>query len=135
MRLISDDTLAIMTIWQEARGESDEGKLAVAEVVWNRMQKRYSSDGTVAGTVLRAWQFSGYNTGDPNRIPSFRLDDADSIVHACRNAWELAKAGSKTVADAVLYLNPRIVAKIPAWVSRSRKVATVGQHDFYVPLA
>jgi spore germination cell wall hydrolase CwlJ-like protein len=134
MRLIPDDVLAWITVWQESRGESDEGKLAVAEVIWNRMRTRYSSDGTVAGTCLRPWQFSGMNTDDPNRIPSFKLDTDDPVVQACRAAWDLAKAGSHTVSGAVLYLNAKIVPKLPAWVAKSKKVATVGNHDFYVPL-
>jgi spore germination cell wall hydrolase CwlJ-like protein len=134
LRLISDDILAWITIWQESRGEPDEGKLAVAEVIWNRMRTRYSSDGTVAGTVLRPWQFSGMNTDDPNRIPAFKLDSDNPIVQACRNAWDLAKAGSNTVNKAVLYLNPKVVPKLPAWVAKSREVAVVGQHHFYVPL-
>jgi cell wall hydrolase len=133
VRLVSDDTLAIITIWQEARGEPDEGKLGVAETIWNRMQQRYSSDGTVAGTVLRAWQFSGFNTDDPNRIPSFKLDDSDPLAQSCRNAWELAKAGSRTVNGAVLYFNPMAVSRFPDWVGKSKKVAQVGRHSFYAP--
>ena len=135
MRLIPDDALAVITIWQEARGEDDAGKLAVAEVIWRRMKTRYSSDGTVAGTVLRPWQFSGMNTDDPNRVPAFKLDDSNPIVQACRAAWDLAKAGSNTTKGAVLYLNPRVIPKLPAWVAKSRKVATIGAHNFYVPLA
>ena len=134
MRLIPDDVVAWVTIWMEARGEPDEGKLAVAEVIWNRMRTRYSSDGTAAGTCLRAYQFSGWNTDDPNRIPAFKLDTDDPMVQACRNAWDLAKAGSNTVNKAVLYLNPKVVPKLPAWVAKSKLVATVGQHQFYVPL-
>lgn len=135
MRLVNDDALAVITIWQEARNQTEAGKLAVAEVIRNRMAKRYWSDGTVAGTVLRPYQFSGWNTEDPNRIPSFRLEDGDPIVASCRAAWELAKAGSRTVGDAVLYLNPAAVVRIPDWVSRSKLVARVGAHSFYVPLA
>ena len=134
MRLIPDDTLAIITIWQEARNQGPEGQLAVAEVIWRRMKTRYSSDGTVAGTVLRPWQFSGFNTEDPNRVPSFKLDDANPTVKACKAAWELAKAGSNTTKNAVLYLNPKVVPRLPAWVGKSKKVATIGDHQFYVPL-
>jgi spore germination cell wall hydrolase CwlJ-like protein len=134
MRLIPEDALAILTIWQESRGEDDAGKLAVAEVIWNRMRTRYSSDGTVAGTVLRPWQFSGMNTDDPNRVPSFKLDDENPIVKACSAAWTLARAGTSTTHGAVLYLNPKVVSKLPAWVAKSKKVATIGAHHFYVPL-
>src|SRR5690242_9293677 len=77
MRLISDTALAAVTIWQEARGEAYAGKLAVAEVIRNRIKERYASDGTVAGTVIRPKQFSGWNSSDSNRIPSLQIDDGD----------------------------------------------------------
>ena len=38
--------------------------------------------------------------------------------------------------DTVLYLNPRILTKLPAWAIPSAKVCSIGHHDFYrsVPL-
>lgn len=132
MRLVSDDTWAILTIWQESRGEDDAGKLAVAEVIRNRTESRYSSDGTVAGTVLRPLQFSGWNTKDPNRTVSAMIDTDDPTVQACIKAWYDAKAGSQTVHGAVLYFNPKIV-KAPDWAAKCELVATVGDHWFYIP--
>lgn len=52
----SDEALAALTVYLEARGESFAGKLAVAAVIRNRMERRYQSDGTIAGTVLRPRQ-------------------------------------------------------------------------------
>lgn len=138
MRLVSEDTLAIITIFQEARGESWEGKLAVAEVIRNRMRQKYSSDGTVSGTVLRAFQFSGFNTQDPNRIPSFRIDGDDPVVKECEKAWkeseQTLEIRSSITKGAVLYYNPTIVIQKPKWVDLSVEVARVGPHVFYRPL-
>src|SRR5574337_170238 len=84
MRLVSDDALAIVTIYQEAAGEPYAGKLAVAEVIRARMRRCYASDGTVAGTVLRAWQFSGWNTdAGAVRIMSLQIDTNDPVVQEC----------------------------------------------------
>lgn len=134
-RILSEDSLAIMTIAQEALGEPYEGKVAVAEVIRNRMDKKYSSDGTVAGTVLRAWQFSGWNTDSVGRVRMTKLDDTDPKVADCARAWHAAKAGSQTVHGAVLYMNKKLVAKDPDWASpeNADHVGTVGQHDFFVP--
>lgn len=134
MRLIPDTALAVITIWQEARGESHEGKVAVAEVIRNRMKAMYSSDGTVAGTVARRWQFSGWNTDDPSRAQSLQIDDDNPVVQDCLRAWREANTdGTNYAKGALLYLNPRAVPVLPAWVRNSDRVAEIGNHVFYVP--
>ena len=133
MRLVSDETWAAMTIWQEAQGESYEGKLAVAEVIRNRTRARHMSDGTVPGTCLWPVQFSGWNAIDPTpkyreRIEGAKLDDSDPIVKDCIRAWKEAMAGSDTVKGAMYYFNPHIVK--PAWAREATVLATVGNHVF-----
>lgn len=132
-RLVPDETWAVLTIWQEARGEAAEGRVAVAEVIRNRMRRQYQSDGTVVGTVLRPYQFSGWNTRDVNRRLSAVLHDDDPSVIACRDAWHLALEGSEITNGAVLYCNPKVIAELPLWVAASREVAVIGRHHFYVP--
>lgn len=133
MRLIPDHTWAILTLWQEARGETDEGRIAVAEVIRNRTMQRYSSQGTVASTVLWPWQFSGWNTRDPNRTGAAMLDDADPSVVACGRAWDVAAAGSNLTQGAVLYYNPAGIPVPPPWVAQSRRTVVIGRHHFFVP--
>lgn len=55
---MDDLTLAALNTYEEAGGEIDDGKAAVARVVKNRMARHFFSDGTVAGTVLAKDQFS-----------------------------------------------------------------------------
>jgi spore germination cell wall hydrolase CwlJ-like protein len=146
MRLISEEALAVITIMQEAEGEPYLGKLAVAEVIRNRMKLKYASNGTVAGTVLRAKQFSGWNAtstkSDPYnlfRIRSVQIDSDDPIVKDCIRAWHEAQAGSNTVHGAVLYYAPATLKKLgwpePDWAmpDSADEVAIVGQHHFFVP--
>ncbi len=137
MRLLHDRALAIVTIYQEAQGESYLGKLAVAEVIRNRMLLKYASDGTVAGTVLRPMQFSGWNAKDPGRVRAVQIDDIDPIVQECAKAWDEASAGSNTVKGAVLYYNPdpKLVPVTPDWAKphSSKEVARIGHHVFFVP--
>lgn len=133
MRLIPDTALAVVTIYQEARNQSHEGRVAVAEVIRNRMKAKYSSDGTVAGTVARKWQFSGWNTEDPNRVPSLKIDDDDPLVKECMRAWlEANNNGTNLAKGAVLYYSSDIPP--PGWSTRARKVAEIGKHLFFVPL-
>jgi len=132
-RLISDEGLAVATIWQEARGEPFLGKLAVAQVIRNRMDRKYNSDGTVAGTVLAPYQFSGWNTKDPNRPISGSLSSEDGVVASCRDAWFMAfQAGKGDKFTAVLF-HANTMAEYPEWVKSEqvKKVAEIGNHIFY----
>lgn len=131
MRLVPADSWAVLTIWQEARGESHEGRVAVGEVIRNRMRLRYSSDGTVEGTVLRPYQFSGWNTKDPNRIACAALDTSDPTVADCARAWA-ESAVSTVTRGAVLYYNPDAVAETPAWARGERRLTVIGRHHFFM---
>lgn len=131
MKLISEDALAVITLYQEARGEPYAGKIAVGEVIRNRMRRFYSSDGTVAGTVLKPWQFSGWESGDPNRIKSLKIDDSDPVVQECIAAWR-ASAETNYAGGAVLYCNLAAVQVRPAWARDDKRVAMLGHHTFFM---
>ena len=117
-----------MTIAGEALGEPLIGKIAVAEVIRNRMKRGYASDGTVIGTVLRAKQFSMWD--DKARLLAARIDDEHPKVQDCVKAWELS-ATSNVTNGAVLYHT--IMIDPPKWASApSVKVATtIHRHRFY----
>ncbi len=122
-----DDTLAALTIYFEAQGESFAGKLAVAAVIRNRMIHRFHSDGTVRGTVLRPKQFQPWITRNPDRIP---FQASNSKMQESLLAWKMVQDGRKVVDGAVLFFNPQIV-KTPRWARVHRKVARIGGHDFF----
>ena len=133
MRLINDDALAIVTIYMEARGEHFEGKLGVAEVILNRQRQKPGR--TVAHVVARAFQFSGWNTRDHNRIPSLLIDDELPVVKECREAWRAAKDGTELTEGATHYMNVKLVmrlrGKLPKWVGRMEETVKIGAHTFY----
>ena len=128
MLLISDDSLGIVTVFQEAEGEPYEGKVAVAEVILRRTARKYMSDGTVAGTIFRKYQFSGMNSDSPNRIRSFQIDENDPVVNECIRAWTEAKGGSNYSAGAMHYYNPKAVS--PVWATNAPVLARIGNHVF-----
>lgn len=125
-RLISDEALAICTLWQEARGEAFEGKVAVGEVIRNRMKERHRW--SVAQVVLEPLQFSGWNAKDVNRIFSAMIDDEDPIVIECREAWERS-ATSDLTEGATLYFAPKLAQ--PGWAARATFTVEIGAHRFY----
>jgi spore germination cell wall hydrolase CwlJ-like protein len=151
---MTDDELAALCIWEEAQGEPYEGKVAVGRVIRNRTAAHYASDGTVAGTVLHKWAFSGFwSHMDHGVYKQFAFDQAQAMAGAeselliakasepwpdCQKAWSDAAAASgfaggpqfqKLTPDTVLYCNPQI--SHPAWATPERFVCTVYRHSFY----
>lgn len=128
VRLVDDDTWAIMTIVGEAAGEPFLGKVAVAEVIRNRMKRKYASDGSVIGTVLRAKQFSMWD--DNARLIAAKADDENKWVEEAKQAWEHS-ADSNITHGSVLYHT--IMIAPPYWTKGPTvKVATtIHRHIFY----
>ena len=123
----SDDILAALTIYLEARGESFAGKMAVAAVIRNRIRQKYHSDGTVKGTVLRTKQFEPWIGRSPNEM---RFNPNNRKMQESLLAWELVQDGRNIVDGAVLFYNPRLV-NTPRWAKVYRKIAEIGGHEFF----
>ena len=123
----SDDALAALTIYLEARGESFAGKMAVAAVIRNRMNHKYHSDGTVKGTVLRAKQFEPWIGRSPEEVT---FNPGNRKMQESLLAWKLVQDGRDVVGGAVLFYNPALV-KAPRWAQVNRKVAKIGGHEFF----
>ncbi|MGN0318182.1 MAG: cell wall hydrolase [Lachnospira sp.] len=92
---VSDDELwllACIVSW-EARGESYEGKLAVANVVLNRVRSSYYPD-TISGVVYQRGQFSGVLDGNGNISERFGAVLSEGPANEeCRTAAVDALAG------------------------------------------
>jgi len=136
-RLIPEWALAVATIRMEADREPFDGKIAVGVTIRNRMKFRYSSDGTLAGTVLKPFAFSCFNTDHPRRgrICAAPLDDP--LTEQAYRAW-LASGDPGTAR--ILGLDGRVVlyhaitmAKEPYWVDAPsvKFVKEIGHHRFY----
>lgn len=125
-------------IYHEARGESDDGQWAVANVIINRaMSKRFPA--TMCGVV-----YQNANQGRYHCQFSFACDgQADTATE--RKAWSKAKRiaaaaysefqrGQRpgVVPGSALYYHTRSVS--PDWSSTYRRVAQIGAHVFYSPL-
>lgn len=129
MRAVADDVWAVLTLLGEARGESFLGKVAVAEVIRNRMARRYLSDGSVVGTVLKPYQFSCWNTNDPNRLVMARAEADGPAFLECARAWA-ESATTITTRGAVAYLNPHILPQLPSWYDETKITLKEGHHVF-----
>lgn len=127
--LIPDEHWGYLTVAQEARYEPFEGKIAVAEVIRNRMRYKISSDGSVRGTVLFPYQFSGWNTRDPNRVACAGIDYRDKELQDIIAAWKIAfEKGTNLTQDAILYHADYVS---PDWSKVYKKTVVIGRHIFY----
>jgi len=112
-------------VYFEARGESIEGQLAVAEVVLNRVASGKYPD-TICGVVEQPWQFSFVNA--TGRIPE---------ANRTSQAWKKAVAISEIALNDLdaqlskdaLWYHADYVA--PAWGPRLVREKKVGLHIFY----
>jgi len=124
---------AVLTILQEARNQTYDGMIAVAEVIRNRMDSKFYSDGSVVGTVLRDRQFSGWNNSDPNRIicGKYSLDDP-RVVQAIR-AWKTAINNKTDLTSGALFYHARTMSPFPDWSKDASIMRTtmIGDHIFY----
>lgn len=104
----------------EATGEGYEGKLAVAEVVLNRI-KDGRFEKTISKVIFEPGQFDSVDDG--------RMQSA-IVTNETRMAVDEALRGQKY--DAIFFLNPEESGPISrGWASRLELVATIGNHKFY----
>ena len=112
-------------VYFEARGESLEGQLAVADVVMNRAASgQYPS--TWCDVVKQPWQFSFVNprTG---QFPS--ITDMDSWKTAQGVARVAMAEVVREVPTDVLWYHANYVS--PSWGGRLTQVERIGAHIFY----
>jgi spore germination cell wall hydrolase CwlJ-like protein len=111
-------------IYFEARGETLEGQLAVAEVVLNRARSgRYPP--SICSVVTQPAQFSFIRAG--------RFPPVNESSDCWKKALAIADVASKhlvtSVAPNVLWYHATYVA--PAWGRQKTKAAQIGTHIFY----
>lgn len=128
-RLADIDVLA-RTIWGEARGQPDDGQIAVANVVMNRvMDRRWPN--TVRGVVLQPWQFSAWNAADPNRPKMLAVNETDPAFVRALQISEAAVGGG--LPDVTGGANHYFTKQIdpPSWSREMSRVASIGDHLFF----
>jgi spore germination cell wall hydrolase CwlJ-like protein len=108
-------------LYHEARGEVDEGIVAVKKVILNRvLDPRWPN--TVCGVVYQPYQFSYAN----EEIP--KITDWSSY-HRVKAIAEVPYNSIDSSYKATHYLNPKKAD--PSWTSKLEFVGTIGNHDFY----
>ncbi len=131
---LSVDVLA-RTLWGEARGEGEEGMHAVASVILNRVNvARVRGDYWWGRTVIQAcqkpYQFSCWNTNDPNFPLLLRVTADDPTFALARRLATLAVMGRlPDIVRGADHYHAKSVT--PFWARDHAPVCTIGSHIFY----
>lgn len=129
-----DIDILARTVYGEARGESDLGKLAVAHVVMNRVKADVHGDGRpdwwgegIAAVCLKPRQFTCWD--DANRLALMQADLSDPAFARCLVAAIEAAHGLKPdpTGGATHYLGPGAARD---W-ARDKAYVTLGRHRFF----
>jgi spore germination cell wall hydrolase CwlJ-like protein len=128
-----DHEIAVMTVFMEASGEGPEGMLAVAHVLINRRKAGHGT--TLAAVCLRPFQFSCWNTDDPNRGRMAALEDLDPVLGEAENAvmqalGETVDVPPDPTLGAINYYSTSM-HNPPNWASRMTFTVEIGKHRFY----
>lgn len=116
-------------VWREARGEPLEAQRGVWWVIQNRANDALNRwPKSKAGVVLEKFQFSSFNSNDPNasKIPGV-ADRAFSQIGAMMD--DSTTPDPTSGANAYhSYSNP---SEYPAWATSDKFVVTIGNIHFY----
>lgn len=126
--MIAASMCLAMALYYEARGESYDAGLAVAEVILNRVEDKRWPDNICAvvkqdtGPKDHDCQFSFYCDGKPEKPTN--LDLWFRAKEQARDALN-----GKTLGHGALYYHADYVS--PVWRHKLTKVGKIGRHIFY----
>ncbi len=134
------DTVTLAkTLWGEARGEDKPGMEAVAAVIINRLNSRYRGRTSASAVCTDPFQFSCWNTSDPNRAKLARIDSQpDDDFRTALEISQRALAGglSDPTFGARHYVSTLLPAALrPDWLRDKRPCRVIGHHEFYNDIA
>ncbi len=116
------------TVYGEARGETLDGKIAVAWTVRNRVERPRWWGKTYNEVCLKPRQFSCWD--DHNRLEMMEADAADPVFADCLYAALGAITGHiADPTDASTHYHASSIH--PGWARGHTSVATIGGHIFY----
>lgn len=122
------DVLA-RTIYGEARGESKIGKMAVASVILNRYKSgKWFAGKTIEETCKKAWQFSCWNFGDPNREKLIKATK-EELGECLTIARDAVDGKFKDIVCGSCHYHTKQVQ--PSWARGKVPTIEIGNHLFY----
>jgi hypothetical protein len=141
---LSGAQMLALTLYGECRGESTEGKIAVASVILERVDKQSWFGLTILSVCLKPLQFSCFNPDNVNYPKLLHISEHwdetmedDSALKAC---WTIAlgllsgnipRTPEIAAKHCVNYMTPAARDDV-SWDDRMAVIATIGGHIFLV---
>ncbi|GAN71333.1 hypothetical protein ASY01nite_17720 [Acetobacter syzygii] len=124
--------VAARTAWGEARGEGPTGMQAVLCAGMNRLARPAWWGRDICSVFLCPWQFSCWNTTDPNRAKLLAVTSTDPQFQTALALAQRLVSGTLTdiTSGADSYYDTRL-PHAPAWASSRFYRCTIGHHAFY----
>lgn len=133
-----DDLQAMArTIYGEGRGEDQHGRVAIGQVIMNRVKIDLNNDNKpdwwgegIKDVCLRSKQFSCWNIGDPNRDKIINVGDSNTTFLECIRIAAYVMAGDSfdLVHGATHYHTKDSSA---SWSIGLSPCVDIGNHLFY----
>ena len=132
--------LMAMNIYAEARGESDEGKSAVGQVVYNRVNARKSNGravtwwgSSISGVITKSKQFSWLNNRSSKEYKA-AVNPTETAMW--EKSYEIAKmtlagGGIANLTNKNGYVADSYCANSPSWATDNKLITKIGHHKFY----
>lgn len=125
------DTLA-RTLWGEARGEPELGRLGVAWVVLNRLHHKPARFGrSIAEVCRKPKQFSCWNPGDPNLPKLLTVEGSDRVFAACLELARQCASGTQPPDPTGGADHYHRFDVSPPWSRGRTPSARIGNHLFF----
>lgn len=132
---LNDLIVMAMTIYGEARGESQMGQYAVGCVIYNRYKKQHLGSKSIEHVCLKPWQFSCWNENDPNRrLLTSTMQMNEAFYRCLHEATYILQYGDNRqdiTLGSLHYHSVSLMDNKPKWAIGKEPVKIIGRHVFY----
>ena len=132
----ADIDILARTLWGEARGESQAGMEACAWTIRNRVfdgkAKSWWGEG-YAGVCQKPWQFSCWNSNDPNSpyLRGAKPIPAGEYKKALAVATAVVSGSVPDPTNGATHYYATTMPKPPAWAAKAKQTLKLGHHVFF----
>lgn len=121
---------AARTVYGEARGESWDGKHAVANVIVNRAKIGGWWGSSICTVCLFPYQFSCWNENDPNREKCKKIGYDNPVLRECLRAVLHALDIHDDRTNGATHYFVTNMPNPPAWFDPDKVMGRIGSHTF-----
>jgi N-acetylmuramoyl-L-alanine amidase len=125
---LSDPDLLKLCVWREARGEGPLGQRGVAHVILNRAGDPMWWGHDIKSVILKPYQFSSFNAGDPN-ADKWPMDDDPALLEISPMCDAVLQGTDRDITDHAQFYHD--VSVTPPWAEDYILTLQVGRLMFY----